>query len=106
MVHQRQRLSEENVATVIWRFGNRTPLEILREMVRDLCPERGVPNSVTQGKDMLRGVYIHIADYARGDFTLLPDMAALRRRCREIGCFPRKRAKTEGLKFLLRKLGA
>ena len=83
-------------------FENKTPLMAAREAVSVLL---GVPLSKTSMMSMrlckkrLRRVYINIFDYVAGKYSLqMKSLSELRKRCEEGGYYPKKRAKTEGLR--------
>jgi hypothetical protein len=87
--------------------GNRTELELVQEMVVNILkqPREEVNDySLTQCRKLLKGHYIHIADYVMGNYTVTQNKPQLLKRCRKIGFFPLKKAKSDGFRALLRRL--
>eukprot|EP00053_Salpingoeca_punica_P017083 m.163386 g.163386 ORF g.163386 m.163386 type:complete len:127 (-) comp17110_c7_seq4:812-1192(-) len=100
---RRRRVTEDDIDRVNNAFGGLTPLQCLQRICNKLQLE-GPFDSVSQCKRALQGVHIHILDFVNGRLQPLADLAALRRRCKEIGYFPRQQAKSEGLRGLLHHL--
>lgn len=111
MQHLRRRESaDERVDN--WA-GNRSHLELVQEMCRHLLnlSEDEVPGSITKCKELLRPIFINLYDYVEGRYHLQFQSARdLFKRCKKLrrkegyGFYSKGKAKTEGLKDLLRHL--
>jgi len=84
-------------------FEGKSELTILKEMCQNLCDE--VPSTKSQCRKLLKGVYINIYDYVDREYwRKVATIRQLRYRCKERGYFNRERAKSEGLRHLLKIL--
>lgn len=105
---RKNKASKNDIVGAYFFFKNKTPVMVAREAVSALL---GIPLSKTKKMSMwlckkkLDRVYINIFDYVVGDYSLqMKTLGELRRRCRQRGYYPKKKAKTEGLKIFLRHL--
>lgn len=84
-------------------FSEMSNLEALQDLCANLCHER--PSSVNKCKNLLATIYINIFDYVEGNYEYkYNSKQKLLRRCRKKGFFSREKAKSEGLRGLLKYL--
>jgi hypothetical protein len=102
---RRKVMTSENMAIVEGFLEGSTPREALVKVCRRLCPDFREGMSVTAMKKLLSSVYIHILDFVQGrDHLVQRNLSGLRARCKKLGYFPREKAKSEGLRGLLKVL--
>ena len=84
----------------------KSALQVLQDMVCVFFKCEKAPKSVTKCRKKLRGVFIHISDFVRGDLHFqCKDIRALRARVEKLGAYPLRDAKVSpDLKALLRQL--
>jgi hypothetical protein len=84
----------------------KSALQVLQDMVRVFFKCEKAPKSVTKCHKKLRGVFIHISDFVRGDLHFrCKDIHGLQARVHELGPYPLRNAKVSpDLKALLRHL--
>lgn len=99
-------LSKKRVKEVEEYLSNKSLLDVLQDMVRKLFKCKDAPNTTSKCRKKLRGVFIHISDFVRGDLHMRKkNVHELKARVGLIGPFPKKKAKANPtLKVLLRCL--
>ena len=84
-------------------FAGMSHLEIFQDIAMNLVGKTG--KTIAECKKLLQGIFIHIQDYINRDYALIYEKKSqLIKRCRKIGFFPKKQAKSDGLRDLLEKL--
>lgn len=99
-------LSKKRVKEVEEYMSNKSVLDVLQDMVRKFFKSKDAPNTTSKCRKKLRGVFIHISDFVRGDLHMRKkNIHELEARVGQIGPFPKKKAKANPtLAVLLRYL--
>lgn len=102
----RKTLNKKRKSEVDAYLSAKSALEVLQDMVRVFFKCKKAPKSVTKCRKKLRGVFIHISDFVRGDLhRKCKDIRGLQARVDELGPYPLRNAKlSPDLRVLLRHL--